>query len=394
MKILFLCEGDPETHDSWSGVSLSVTTHLRREGHEVFTGDVDLYGLRRLVVAGRTVARPRKRWWVRYHLDTPGFRARSAKAAKIVRSFENEIDVILQVGATFRLPADIDVPLALYCDSNISLSRAGAAGHSEAAMLTDREYEEIRRREAEVYDRADLIFTMSDMLARSFSVDFGIEPHRLMTIHCAPNVPFPDVGSSEPVADHRPTVLFVGRDFERKGGALLMRAFPEVRRRVPDALLQVVGYVPSDPQPDWARFVGFQSRDTEQGRRAMDDFYRKADVFCLPTRFEPFGTSFVEAMGYQLPCVGPTAWAVPEIISHGQTGLLVEPDDPRALADALVELLLDRELAARMGREGRQRALNHFTWGRIAHRMGGALGALLAPSAPTSEIGTEEGGAA
>lgn len=375
MKILFLCEGDPETHDSWSGVSRSLVMHLREAGHTVIPGDVDLYGLARARVAARTLSVPRKRWWVRYHLDTPAFRARSARAAAHVRAADAQADVILQIGATFQVPGDTTIPIALFCDSNILFARdAGSAGYSEASVLSEPEVEAIRTREAAVYRTADLIFTMSDLVRRSFMNDFDISPDRLLTIHCAPNVPFPTASQlAAETGRDPPIVLFVGRDFDRKGADLLLAAFPEVRRSVPDARLRFVGCkAPSDPPP-WAEFVGFQSRDTAEGREAMDRFYKTASAFCLPTRFEPFGTSFVEAMGYGLPCIGPDAWAIPEIIVDGETGYIVPPEDPHAIAQALVRVLEDPEHARDMGNAGRERALAHFTWPGITRRMIDAL---------------------
>ena len=393
MNILFLCEGDPETHDSWSGVSRSIVTHLRDLGHTVIPGDVDLYGAARLSVLARTVAVPRKRWWVRYHLNGPAFEARSARAAARVREAGSGIDVILQIGATFQVPADTKVPVALFCDSNILFSRdAGPSGYSEAAVLTELEIEAVRLREEGVYAHARMIFTMSHMVGRSFRDDFAYPAERLMTVHCAPNIAFPEPASEDRPQADPPTVLFVGRDFERKGGPLLLEAFSAVRRSVPDARLRFVGCKPPGAALPWAEFIGFQSRDTEAGRDAMDRFYRTASAYCLPTRFEPFGTSFVEAMGYGLPCVGPDAWAVPEIIVDGETGYLVPPEDPSALANALIRLLTDPARARRMGDAGRARALEHFTWPSITSRMSAALERLVreAESEPTDlrETGT------
>ena len=219
MKVLFLCEGDAETHDSWSGVSRSVVTHLRAAGHTVVTGDVDLYGAARIRLAAETVSFDRKRWWVRYHLNQSGFRARSRRAAQCVREAGDDIDVILQVGATFQVPQGTVTPLALYCDSNIVFARkAGPSGYSEAAVLSPAEIEVIRAQEEGVYSRADRIFAMSHMVNRSFVEDFDLPPERLMTVHCAPNIPFPELGASGIAPTEPPTVLFVGRDFDRKGG--------------------------------------------------------------------------------------------------------------------------------------------------------------------------------
>lgn len=377
MRLLFLCQGNPETADSWSGVNRSVLGELRRRGHTVIPGDVELAGADRFRVAARTFSPRRRRWWARYHLAKPGFRARSRKAAAHVAA-AGPVDLVLQIGATFRTPRLPRVPLVLYCDSNIDLARRGAAtGQSEASLLSASEVAEIRSREEQVYRDADLILSMSHMARRSFQDDFGLPAERIVTIHCAPNIP----GEAGPARGSDgtgpPVVLFVGRDFRRKGGDLLLEAMPAVRERVPGARLRMVGNRPPGQWPEWVEFTGYLSRDLPEGREALDRAYRTADVFCLPTRFEPFGTSFVEAMAYGLPCVGPRAWAVPEIIEDGHTGLLVPPEDPGALAAALTRLLTDPARAREMGAAGAARVQEHFTWPGVVDRMMEAIAPLV-----------------
>lgn len=386
LRVLFICEGNAETHDSWSGVSRSVIRHLREEGHEVQVGDADLYGVARLGVALRTLAFPRKRWWVRFHLHEAAFRARSAACARIVQRQTGTFDVVLQIGATFIPPESDATPLVLYCDSNIEMSRLGAAtGQSEGSMLTLSEMAAIRQREIRVYRRAALIFTMSERLRRSFIEDFGIPAERLVTVHCGPNNEVPSPDQSRDAQPDSPTILFVGRDFQRKGGPLLLEAFDIVRRKVPRARLRVIGGRPDRRRDDAGiEYLGFLDRDTANGRESMDSAYRTATVFCIPTRFEPFGTSFVEAMTYGLPCVGPSAWAVPEIIAHDETGYLVPPDDAERLAKALIRVLSEPEVALRMSAAARERADKHFSWRAVAQRMSRAIEGLMLPSSAMS----------
>lgn len=381
LNVLLLCEGDARTRDSWSGVAKSVVEHLEALGHTVHACDVDLYGREKWWAAASSVAWPRRRWWVRYHLGAGGFRGRSRVSARHVRAMTGRFDVILQVGATFRLPDDPGGPVVLYCDSSIELARAGASsGFSDAAFLTDAELAQVRAREASVYAGASRIVTMSHQLRTSFIRDFGLSGDRIVTVHVGPNVTI-DHAERPAEADRAPpTILFVGRDFGRKGGDVLVEAFRRVRERLPDARLRMIGSIPGEAPPG-VEFVPFQSRDTPAGREAMDRAYRTADVFCLPTRFEPFGTSFVEAMLYGLPCVGPDAWAVPEIIVPGETGLLVPPEDAGAYADALARLLLDRPVARRMGDAGRARALAEFSWRGVATKIADACASAIAEHA-------------
>ena len=378
MKILLLCEGDPETRDSWSGVSQSVVRHLRAVGHEVIPGDVDLYGISRWMNALRTLSPSPRRWQMRHRLHGPSFRARSRIAERHLAAASGDVDLVLQVGATFQVADPGSRPLVLYCDSNIELSRSGVpTGCSEAAFLRPNEIEAVRKREAAIYRRADLIFTMSDRLRDSFIQDFQLPPERLVTLHCGPNFSLGDTPTTPPARPPHPTILFVGRDFQRKGGDLLLEAFARVRRQLPEARLLMVGPGKRPGIPEGVEVWDFQDRDTLEGRKAMDRAYRSARLFCLPTRFEPFGTSFIEAMAYQLPCVGPRAWAVPEIIRDGETGILVPPENPEALAEALVHLLSNEALARAMGEAARQRMLKRFTWPAIISRMEASLTSLL-----------------
>ena len=282
----------------------------------VVCGDSDLRGFDRYVTALRSFAPDRRRWWVRYHLGANGFRARSQRAERIVGQQRERPDVILQIGATFRLTPRSGIPYVLYCDSNIELARQGVtSGHSDAAMLAAEELEAIREREALVYAGAARIFTTSDRLRRVFIEHFDLDERRVETVHAGPNFPY---GESPRVPERSlngpPVVLFVGKAFHRKGGDLLLEAFRTVRRSIPDARLIILGpdvIPPGVASAPGVEFVGFVNKATPEGQARINEAYASARVFCLPTRFEPFGVVFLEAMHYALPVVAPRAWAVP-----------------------------------------------------------------------------------
>jgi glycosyltransferase involved in cell wall biosynthesis len=115
--------------------------------------------------------------------------------------------------------------------------------------------------------------------------------------------------------------------------------------------------------------LGDLDKATEAGWTALADAYAAAHVFAPPTRFEPFGIAFVEAMHFGLPCIGPRACAVPEIIVDGETGFTVPVDDVERLTERLLQLLTDTDLGRRMGDAGRARARDMFTWPRVVERM-------------------------
>ncbi len=381
MRLLFLCEGDAEhPHGSFSGISHSILNHLRAAGHWARTADVDLYGLRRWLAAAATFTPISRRWSVRYHLGAVPFRLRSRLAARALRrAGADSCDAILQIGATFASYPATRRPVFLYCDSNIRMAERGAeSGQSQAAWLEPGELEAVVRREAGVYRNAAGIFAISERLRRSFVEDFGLPSERVHTVYAGPNFPAPVPPVAPRPADRPPTVLFVGVRFERKGGDLLLRAFTRLRERVPGARLRIIGPRALEIRQDGVECLGFLRKDEPSEWARLVEAYREADVFCLPTRYEPFGIVFVEAMAFGLPCVGPAAWAIPEMVVDGETGFLVPPEDPDALADRLVRLLEDPELARRMGAAGRTRAERYFTWPAVIRRMTDVMEGLVA----------------
>ncbi|PYO40634.1 MAG: glycosyl transferase family 1 [Gemmatimonadetes bacterium] len=376
MKILFLCEGDAETWTCWSGSSKSLVEHLRADGHDVTCGNVDLRGVDRLAGAAATFSPRRKRWTARFHLGAVPFRLRSRNAAVHIAAHSRRVDVILQGGATYELRNRGTTPYFVCCDSNIHMSMHGvAAGYRDAAPLSRRALAAVARRELAVYRDAAGIFTLSDRVRRSFIDDFGLPEDRVHTILAGPNFPedrTPPIGRPRAAA-HTPTILFVGRQFERKGGDLLLRAFRSVRQRIPHTRLLIAGPRRLPDLEPGVTFLGDLDKNQPGGWNALVAAYKGADVFCLPTRFEPFGIAFIEAMYFGLPCVGTDAWAVPEMVVDGETGFTVPVDDLEGLTDRLVRLLGDPALAARMGQAGRARAEHLFTWRMTVQRMMDAM---------------------
>jgi len=372
MRILWLCEGDAESWNAWSGICKSLVDQLRSDGHVVEVEDVALAGVDKYVAAAATFSPDRHRWGTRFHLSGLPFRLRSRRADGHVAARRGRIDLIVQVGATFQVRPTHGIRYCLCCDSNIRMAQYGAStGYSDAAPLTASDLAAIEDREGRVYRGAAAIFPLSERLRRSFIDDFGIPEQRVHAVYAGPNFTARRA-QAVPVAEaapRPPTVLFVGLQFHRKGGDTLVESFRRVRMRLPNAELVLAGVPVGYVQGPGIRCLGALDKNQPEGAAALAAAYASADVFALPTRFEPFGIAFVEAMHFGLPCVGPRAWAVPEIIADGETGFTVPVDDVDVLADRLLRLLSDRAMARRMGDAARERARCLFTWPRVVRRM-------------------------
>lgn len=384
MKLLLLAEGDAERWEAWSGSSKSLVDHLRGAGHDVATGDVDLYGIGRGVAAALAFSPQRKRWAVRYHLMAPAYRWRSWRAARLVARHAGRLDCIIQIGATFDPPRR-RLPYAVFCDSNIAMAEEGATyGVSDAAWLRRDELDALRRREGRIYRGACVVFTISDYLRRSFIEAFALPTERVCTVGAGPNLDPRRVPLPRPrPRDGAPTILFVGKQFERKGGAILLEAFRIVRQQMPQARLVIVGPAAPPTAEPGVEWTGHLDKNEPAQWARLAHAYQDADVFCLPSLFEPFGIVFVEAMFFGLPCVGTAEWAIPEMIIDGHTGYTVPRAHVMVLADRLVALLTDRSRAHEMGLAGRRHAERRFTWSAVTERMISRLESCRLSSVPS-----------
>lgn len=364
--MILLTEGDANTSTSWSGCANALLLALRKQGVDVATVDASLQGLVSMYSKIANVSLSRRRWAARYHYGALSFRLRSARASRAVARLPANRP-ILQAGATFCAIQQSRESFYVYADAHALFGQN--AGKKRSAALPERELRDMIERERMVYSRATAIFTMSECLRHSFISDFGMAPEKVITVHAGTNLK--QVPSSEALEAPRspePTVLFVGKEFERKGGGVLVKAFHRVRQAIPNARLIIVGASPDVAHAAGIDVRGFINRD-RQGAGSLTSLYRSADLFCMPSLYEPFGVVFVEAMMHGLPCIGTTEWAMPEIIDDGRTGWLVPPNNVDALSDKLIVALRDRARLRAMGAVARLVAAARFTWEQVARKM-------------------------
>ena len=206
----------------------------------------------------------------------------------------------------------------------------------------------------------------------------GARPELLHVI--APGVEVTGAGGERERRDKRaPIVLVISRlDDRYKGHDVLIRAMPLVRARIPGARLVVIGDgVLRSSYERLAHAIGISGSVDflgAVGPDERDDWLDRARVFAMPSRLtsdgggEGFGIAYLEAGAHRLPVVGGNVGGALDAVVDGETGLLVDPTDHVAVADAIAELLADRGKAARLGQEGCRRAELH-TWTRTAEQL-------------------------
>ena len=215
--------------------------------------------------------------------------------------------------------------------------------------------------EQDIYRNANHTFVMSEHVRDSLRDRYQCPPERSSCVYAGSNVDTNPVPLDNDNYGNK-TIVFVGVEWERKGGPTLLAAFKRVLEKIPDARLVIVGCQPSVSHPQ-IQAVGRVSHDEVKAQLA------RASVLCLPTRVEPFGIAVIEAYYHQLPVVVSRIGAMPHLVKHGETGLLVEPDNSAALAAALVELLSDPAKCAAFGKSGAQFVEGRFSWDAVGDRM-------------------------
>ncbi len=340
-----------------SGAAAGVLDALERRFPLKARIDVELTPAQRAAVTALAVHPSRQRWGRRFWLSVPAFAAMSHNSSRRLAGHAGDA-LAVQVYGVFGTRG---APFVIYIDT----TQAMAHRHwPEWSPFTRAERRTWIAMERGTYHRAAHVFTASAATARSVEEDYGVPSGRVTVVGAGANFdPLPEVGART----RAPEVLFMGRDWRRKGGPELLEAFRQVRDAIPAARLTVVGTTEPEAEPG-VRVLGMV-RD----RGELAALLSASAVFCVPSRFCPFTSSLMEAMAHGLPCVSTRTAGVPELVLEGTTGLLVDPYDVGGLAAALRRLLDDPEVADRMGRAGRARVERDLSWDRVAERMAPVL---------------------
>ncbi len=365
--IVGVIRGDPQHPHTWSGISRYMFGALSKRG--ALEGAVDAQPprpLQRLAMVS-SFSPNLDRWRQRYNVSTLDRRAMTWFAARRATRVDARPDALLQVGAWCDLSRSRQLRPKLRCsyhDGNLAVVLRRLDVRLESKSKRVKKVLDFERR---VFDSMDLIMPMSEWLRSSFVEDFEQDPTKVVVVGAGANLE--SIPPPPSRRFHPPRLLFVGRDFTRKGGPQLLAAFARVRAQAPEAALWVVGPEEGLDDAPGVRFWGPISKDRADGKALMERLYEQATAFVMPSRFEPFGIAFLEAMAYRLPCIGADRCAMPEIIEQGVTGFRVAPEDPDELADHLLFLIAHPDRAAEMGEAGYRRFLERYTWDQVAKRM-------------------------
>lgn len=365
-RLGFACAWDADRRRTWSHTPLSLFEALQRQS-SVDVVDVPIHvsavhtALARLMymrmIDGRIVS---------------GWRYSALSAAAHERALLRGVQAARPLNAVLSI-GELGIPSAptfIYQDHCLSHALHDMrernivlpSFESYPASMLQRRVERERRS----YRAAAGVITMSAWNA-SFLVEHGIVPAE--RVHVVPpgiHIPVPPPSTDrqqprDPNAERR--VLFIGRDWYRKAGDVVLRAIRSLQGTTPFPITIVVAGPRSWPEegsvPSWVTFLG------DASHAQLREELRRADVFAMPSRFEAYGIAPLEALAAGVPVLGRRDFAMPEYIRHADNGMLIANDDADACAHALLTMLTDDAMRARVALQAPD-AVAKYSWDRAA----------------------------
>jgi len=241
-------------------------------------------------------------------------------------------------------------------------------------------------------DKADFILTVSDYLAQCYRLELNLEHQRINSW------PWPfDFSSQDGLCKGTKTpgepltILYVGRMEYPKGVDLLFEAMVKAQRRFEGFRCYLIGAASGEFQASLETFLS-ENREwvSHLGALPQHEVFQhmsKADVLILPSRTETLPRSLVEAASFGLPQIATHVGGIPEIVEDGVTGLLVEPDNSDALAEAVLKLCASPDVRAEMGQKSRERALEKFEISKVMSKQVQVYQALVEGESPNDVLG-------
>ena len=255
--------------------------------------------------------------------------------------------------------------------------------------------------ELRIVNEVDCILATCPAEVEELTELYGANSAKLSIVPCGVDIrAFQPVERREARAElrllNKPTLVYVGRLVPRKGVDTLVEAFALLPVHLETQLVIVGGEPGVEPGGSseatrlgaLADALGVAERVAFAGsrpQRELHRYYSSADVAVSVPHYEPFGMTPLEAMACATPVVGSEVGGIKTSVADDETGYLVPPKDPEALANRLLLLLSNAEVREHMGRAARRRIEEHYTWQRVAALAAEAFEKVAAPSRGVSK---------
>lgn len=226
---------------------------------------------------------------------------------------------------------------------------------------------EMKKRNAmakQYYTMCRGIFTMSKWLRDDLINHTGVKPEKVHWVGGGCNIDITQVDVGNKTGNK---FLFIGKDWKRKNGPLVIEAFSRLKRKYSNVELYIAGPekipVETEQHKNGVFFVGRKSYEE------LVAYYNLCDYFVMPSKFEAYGLVFAEALIYGLPCIGKNEFAMPEFITDGENGYLINGDSATELEQCMEKLVLNGSIMAKKVQNNQKCYIKEYSWDSVASRM-------------------------
>jgi glycosyltransferase involved in cell wall biosynthesis len=326
MRVALVFPGDGESPSTRSGTPYGLAIGLVAHGAEVVhvraePGPVPGFAAESLLTAvqlPRTVARGHGDLLRRSRaaaLCRPELGALRSRAARRRLNGMPGIDAVLQIGTGLSVPPG--VPTVTHDD--MTVVQAVRHGYAEWPAMSRRSIDARIAVQRAAYEQAVACCVEGGWAARSLVEDYGIPPEKVHVVGVGRNREIPVTADRDWEV---PRFLFVGKDWERKNGPAVVRAFERLRVQLPDARLDLVGGHPAVDSPGVTGH-GVLRLDDAAERDRLDQLFSRATCFVMPSLLEPFGLVFAEASAAGIPSIGTTVGGCADLLEG--CGRVIDP---------------------------------------------------------------------
>lgn len=270
-------------------------------------------------------------------------------------------DVIVSIGATHKLAkVETDIPIVHVSDA---LFATITSAYSRYERLSRRSIKLGNRMQQSLVDRCGAILLTSHWAKDKAEHDYRVPNSLIRVAPLGANINDPGTAVLE-VAKAGPALLFIGTDWESKGGDKVVETFRALVKTVPTACLHIVGAQPETEVSDAGVIVhGFLRKSDADERARLEDLFRQAAFFISMTEQEAFGLVFCEAAAFGLPVISRSVGGVPTIVLDGESGLLFDISTaPDLIASRIAALWADRAAYEAMRRRARREFEERLNW--------------------------------
>jgi glycosyltransferase involved in cell wall biosynthesis len=371
---------DSRDVNNWSGLGYFIARALREAGLSV----EELGPLSRPRSPAITAKRALHRYFLRgsYLPEREALVGREyARQIEVLLS-RMEADVVLSPGTVPIAYLDARQPVVFWADATFDALRDFYPEFSDIAKSSIDAGEEMERTALE---RADLAIYASDWAAASAIEHYGADPAKVTVVPFGANLES-DVDPSEVhrLIETRPgdrcRLLFIGLDWERKGGPVAVRVAEALNRAGLPTELTVVGSAPKLPPSteDFVTVEGFLDKTSEEGRHRIDALLGRSHFLILPSQAECYGLVLCEANAFGVPCLTTSVGGIPTIVRHGVNGLRFDVEaPPEAWAESVLSTLADVDSYRRLALSSYGEYQNRLNWGVSGKRVRSLLERLV-----------------